>query len=116
VCALEEAVHCGAGEECVAEERRELFDGAVGGEDRRAVLVALADDLVEVDRLAAGERAEAEVVDDQQVRRREAEESPVVAAVSTGGSQLLEEVMRRHVEHGMAGATGAMPERLREVR
>ena len=35
-----------------------------------AQLVAVADDLVEVDGLVAGERAQAEVVDDEQARGR----------------------------------------------
>ena len=45
--AREQAVHRGAGEQRVAEEGGELVRGAVRGEDSRAVLVGLADDLVE---------------------------------------------------------------------
>ena len=58
---MEEAVHGGAGHQWITEEGRPLLDGPVGGDDRRAVLVVLADDLVEVDRLVVAQRAEAEV-------------------------------------------------------
>ena len=113
---MEQAVHRGAGEQRVAEEGGELVDGAVRGEDHRAVLVALADDLVEVDGLLAGEGAEAEIVDNEQVRRREAEQAAVVAAVGAGGAELLHEILRRDVEHRVAGAAGAVAQGLGDVR
>ena len=56
---MEEAVHGSAGHQRIAKEGRPLLDGPIGGNDRRAVLVALADDLVEVDRLVVAQRAEA---------------------------------------------------------
>ncbi len=70
---VEQAVHGGAGHEWVAKERRPLVDGPIRRDDRRAVLVALSDDLVEVDRLVVAQRAEPEVVDDQQIGADEAE-------------------------------------------
>jgi hypothetical protein len=48
------------------EERRPLLERAVGRDDERPAVVALADDLVDVHRLLALERAAAEVVDDQE--------------------------------------------------
>lgn len=54
---VKQAIQGGAGQQEVSEERRPLFEGTVGGNDRRAVLVALPDDLVEVDRLIADQRA-----------------------------------------------------------
>jgi hypothetical protein len=60
--------------------------------------------------------AEAEVVDDQEVGRGEAQQAPVVGAVGTRGAELLERLLRRHVEHSLSEAAGTMPERLRDVR
>jgi len=53
------------------------------------MFVALTDDLVEVDGLVAGECSEAEVVDDEEVRRGEAEQAAIEAAVGAGGAKCL---------------------------
>lgn len=76
---VEEPVHRGAGEDWVAEERTELADVALGGDDGGAALVAAADDLVEVEGLFAAEWPEAEVVDDEEVGSGEAKQPPLEA-------------------------------------
>ena len=70
---VQQPVHRGRGHQFVEEERIPLFDGTVRGEDRRAALVALPDDFVDVDRLFSVERSQAEIIDDQEIRRREAQ-------------------------------------------
>src|SRR5690606_40520504 len=110
------AVHGGAGEEGVAEEWRPLLDGPVRGEDGRAALIALSDDLVEVDRLVVDKRPEAEVVDDEEVGRGEAGHPAVERAVGPRGPELGQHVVGADVEHVMAGPAGSVAERLRDVR
>lgn len=85
---VEEPVHGGAGHQRVAEEGRPLFDGAVGGDDGAFALVALADHFVEVRGFILGEATQAEVIDDEQLGRGEAQEALLVAAVTSGGPQL----------------------------
>ena len=52
---VQQTVHRGAGEQLISEERGPLVDVAVGRDDHGAALVALADDLVEVERLIVHE-------------------------------------------------------------
>src|SRR5215471_4207885 len=92
---VQEAIEGGTGQEWVEEERRPFVQRAVRRDDERAALVALADDLVEVHGLLALERAEAQVVDDQQVGSREAGEAAVVGGVGAGGAELSESTSRR---------------------
>ena len=63
---MEDAIDGRAREQVVVEDRAPLLDGAVRGKDRRAMLISVADDLVEVHRLFVFQRAEAKVVDDEQ--------------------------------------------------
>ena len=109
---VEQAIHGGAGEERVAEESVQLVDGAVGGQQGGGVLVALADDLVEVDGFVAREGAQAEVVEDEKVGGGEAEHAALVAAVCAGGAELLEQVLGSDVEDGVPGAAGAVAQGL----
>ncbi|QDE71504.1 hypothetical protein BHS05_33325 [Myxococcus xanthus] len=112
---VEEPVHGGAGHEWVAKEGRPLFDGAVGGDDGAAALVALADHLVEVHRLVLSQAAQAEVIDDEQVGRGEAQEALVVAAFAACGAQLHEHFVGADVEGAEARAAGAVAEGLGQV-
>ncbi len=112
---MEEPIEGRTGEERIVEERGPLVERAIRGEDERATLVALTNDLVEIHGLLALERAQPEVVDDQEIGRREAQESAIVRGIRAGRAELREELMRRGVEDGVAGDAGAMAERLREV-
>lgn len=78
--------------------------------------VAGADDLVEVDGLVIAQRTQPEVVDDQQVGCGEAQDAAVVRAVCARSSQLLEELLRGHVEHGLAEPARTVAKRLSDVR
>jgi hypothetical protein len=95
----------------VVEERRPFLERAIRGEDKRAALGALADDLVEVHRFLALERAEAQVIDDQEVAARQACEAVVVGGVGTGGAELGEELMGPGVEDAVAGRNKPLPDR-----
>ena len=84
---VQQAVHRGAGEELVAEERVPLLDRAVRRDDQRTALVAAPDELVEVERFFVSERPQAEIVEDQQVGvAREAREASLVAVVGPRGA------------------------------
>ena len=105
---MQEPVHGCAGKQRVAEERVPLLDGAVGGDDHGAALVAPPDDLVEVEGLVAGERPQAEVVEDEEVGAREAPDLLLVALIGPRCAQLHEQVVERHVEGRVAGTAGAL--------
>jgi hypothetical protein len=70
----------------------------------------------EIDRLIADQRTQTKIVDDKHVRRGEAQHLAIVGCVGARGSQLREHVVRAHVDHVVAGATRALPERLRDMR
>ena len=70
---VEQSVHGGRRHEIVHKERVPLLERAVGRDDHRPALVTLADDLVEVDGLVVFQGPQSQVVDDEQVRRCEAE-------------------------------------------
>nr|WP_276598787.1 hypothetical protein [Nannocystis sp. SCPEA4] len=80
---MQEPVGGGAGKEFVLEERRPFLDRAIRGDDQGAALVALADDFVEVERFVVLQRAQAEVVDDEQIGCGEAEQAPIVDLIVT---------------------------------
>lgn len=103
VSVVQQPVHRGAGERLVVEERRPFFDGAIRGDDRRRLLVALADDVVEVDGLLASQPAQTEVVDDQQVDAGVASQSALVRVVGPIRAQAREHVVRGRVQHLVAG-------------
>lgn len=63
--AMQQPVQGGAGQQRVAEQGWQFIDGAVGGQQGGGPLVALADDLVEVDGLIAAQGPQAEVIDDE---------------------------------------------------
>lgn len=90
-------------------------EGEIRRDDDRAALVALTDDLVEAHRLVALQRAQAEVVDDEQVGAGEARQAAVVGAVAARRAQLGQHLVRRDVEGRVPGDTGTATERLRDV-
>src|SRR5690606_10237713 len=63
----QKAVQGRAREERVAEQLGELVHRAIRRHDSGRALIAVADDLVQVERLVTRERPEPEVVDDQEV-------------------------------------------------
>jgi hypothetical protein len=59
---------------------RELVDGPIECDERRSPLIALANDLVEVERLFTGQRTQAEVIDDEQIGAGKPKHLAVVAS------------------------------------
>src|SRR5262245_47162381 len=95
---VEKTVHRRAGKEWVPEEARPLVQRTIRGDDGGPVLVPCADELVELRRLVMDEPAEAQVVQDEQIRRGEAQHALVMGAVCTRGAQLGEELVCRDEE------------------
>ncbi len=93
-----QAVQPRAGEERVAEEVRPLGRRAVAGEDDAPALVALVDDVVQVDGPLWREGFEAEVVDAEQGRLDVAGEAALVTAVGPAGVAVGQELVRRAEE------------------
>ena len=102
---VEESVHRGSGEERVGEESGEFVDVAVGGDDEGALLVALADDLVEVEGLLTDEGTEAEVIDHEDVDLGESGETALVGAVASPCAKLTKQLLGEDVLGGEAAPT-----------
>ena len=111
-----EAVEQRRGQLLVAEDLHPLAEGEVGGDDRRAPLVAVGEEVEQ--QLAAGalEGHEAEFVDDQQrdpqVTLMQPRERELVARLD----QLAHEVGRAHEGHAVSPPGGLDAKRDREVR
>ena len=80
------------------------------------MLVALPDDLVQIDRLVADQRAQPEVVDDEQRRRGVAQHLAVVGPSARAARSWVSSSGALDVEHVVARTTCALTERLRDVR
>ncbi len=111
-----EAVEQRRGELLVAEDAYPLVEGEVGGDDRRATLVAVGEEVEQ--QLAAGalEGHEAEFVDDQQRDPQVALMQPGERELVARLDQLAHEVGRAHEGDAVATAGGLHAERDREVR
>ncbi|HWN68895.1 MAG TPA: integrase core domain-containing protein, partial [Haliangium sp.] len=112
---VEQAIHGGAGQQWIAEDRGQFLESAVGRDQDGAALVAEPDDVVEIQRLLGCELAKAEIVQDQQRRAREPEQLAIVTAVATGGSELLEHVVRGDEQDLVAEPAGPLAQRLGDV-
>jgi hypothetical protein len=69
---VSEAVQRAVGEDGIVEEGHPVVHGAVTRDDRGGPAMALDEHIVEIARLPAGELAQAEVVEEAQVRREPA--------------------------------------------
>src|SRR5262249_13795727 len=95
---------------------RPLGEGAVRGDDERAAFVALIDHFVEVLWAGGGERFEAKVIEDQDVRSRVGEQSPLVCPIGAAAVQMAEHAGGRGKDDVEAAPTGFVAEGLRQVR
>ncbi len=109
---VEKAVHGGGRQEGVAEEGVPLGEVAVGGEDGGAALVALPNDLIQIEWFLVLEGSQSQVIDDQQTRRCEAEQLTIVRAVASGCSERGEHLVGRNVQAGVPSTAGPMADRL----
>src|SRR5690606_13366282 len=85
------------------------------GEHRGGALVALTNDVVEIDGFIAGQVTQAKIVDDEQVGAAVAGEFPFVRTVASSGAKLLEHLMRRRVDDVISRHAGAVAESLGDV-
>ena len=94
-----QAVEGGAGEQVVAEDLGPFGESAVTGDDEGAALVTLADDFVQIlSGLGAGQREEAEVVEDEQVEAEEFGKEAGMRATGAGGVQVGEQALGGAIE------------------
>src|SRR3989442_3030431 len=88
---------------------------AVAGYQQRTAFVAFADDLVEVLALVAAQRAQAEVIEDQQVGTQVAGESAVVRPIGAPAVEMREHLGGRREQHVLAAPALLVTERLGQV-
>src|SRR3989449_378055 len=112
---VRQAVEGGGGEERALEQVRPLGEGAVAGDDERALLVALVDDLVEV--LGAGrvQGLQSEVIEDEEVAAHVGGETAFVGAVGAAAVEVRQHPRCRDEQNVEASAAGFVTERLGEV-
>src|SRR5690606_40651230 len=72
-------------------------------------------DLVEVERLLAGERAQSKIVDRENVDLGDARQATLVGSVSATRTQLAEELLSEDVLRGVAAPAGPQREGLGEM-
>lgn len=110
-----EAVEGALRQDGIVEERDPLVDGPVGGHDRGRSAVALEDDLVEVARLPRVETAQAEVIDDEDVRSEQPAQRLLGRVIGAGLMQPLQQVVGTKEEHVVTGPARRMAQRRGEV-
>jgi hypothetical protein len=96
--AMGEPIEGAVGEDGIVKEGDPFIDGAIACDDGGGVAVALDEDIVEVARLLRGELAEAEVVEDEQIRcepRAQLALEGVIRAGLAEGEQELGDLMKR---------------------
>jgi hypothetical protein len=94
----EEAVKQDAGGDVVAEHGAEVFDGSVAGQDGGAGFVTAAEDLEQVFGRSRRQRAQAEVLEDEQVDAAQARDHLLTSAGCGGLGKILGEVEGGAVE------------------
>ena len=87
-----EAIERAVGEDGVVEESDPLIHRAVARDDRRRPAVPLDEDVVEIAGLLGGERAQAEVVQDEEIGGQPAAELPLEGIV---GARLVQRLRER---------------------
>ena len=88
--AVRQSVHGRVGHDLVGEKRQPIAWRAVGGDNNRAPLVALSDDLVELLGLGHGQGGQAEVIYDQQVRIEKLSQGLFPAAIGASRVEVSE--------------------------
>lgn len=112
---VEQAIHCGGGEEIILEEWSPFDQGSVGCDDRTATFVASSNEVVQVEGLVAGQWPKPEVVNDQEIGIREAEHLAFVGIVGPCRAKLEKHFVCGDVEYTVADDTGTMTESLGDV-
>ena len=90
--------------------------GDLAGDQQRALVVAVVDDLQQVAPLLGGERLWPPIVDDQQARALDGSQQSRQPSFASGGGEVGEQPRCPLVEHGVAVPAGFVPERAGEPR
>lgn len=109
-----QAIQGTLGQDRIVEEGDPLLHRAVAGEDRGGAPVAFDDDLVDVARLGRIEPPQAEIVDDEQVRREQAAQGLLAGVIGLGLVEFPEHRIGTQEEHAMPGTAGRVTETARE--
>src|ERR1700693_4648072 len=88
---VDDAVEDGIGDGGIGDDFMPVLDRHLAGDDGRAALIAVVDDLEQVATLLAGKRCESPVVEDEELDPRQALEQPLIAAVAAGKRERLEQ-------------------------
>ena len=112
---VRQPIQRGRGEERALEQVRPLGEGAVAGDDERALLVALVDDLVEVLGSGRVQGLEPEVVEDEQVGADVGGQAALVGAVGAAAVEVRQHPRGRDEQDVEATTAGLVTERLGEV-
>src|SRR5260370_383392 len=105
--AVSEAVQRAVGEDGIVEEGHPVLHRGVTRDDRGGPAMALDEHIVEI---AAGELAQAEVVEEAQVRREPAPQFPLEGIIGPGLMERLQELGDGDAADAVAGAAGTEPE------
>ena len=109
-----EAIQGAVGEDGIVEEGDPFLDGAIAGDHRRRPTMPFDQDVVEVAGLLGGERAEAEVIHDQDVPGEPAAQLALEGVIGARGVEGVEQLGHLDVADRAAGAAGAVAEGLGE--
>ncbi len=105
---MSEAVQRAVGEDGIVEEGHPFVHRAVTRDDRGGPPMTLDEHIIEIARLLGGELAQAEVVEEEQVRREPAPQFPLEGVIGPG---LMERLQGDgDAADAVAGAAGTVPE------
>ena len=108
---MDEAVEDGVGDGGIGDDLVPVLDRHLAGDDGRAALMAIIDDLEQIAALLAGERGEPPIVEDEELDARRALEQPGIASVAAGERERLEQPRQAMIEDGTIVAAGLVAER-----
>jgi len=113
--AVNDAVERCLRDDRVGKERVPVLGCPVGGDHRREAAVPLSDQFEDVVGLLRGELAEAEVIDDEDIRVQVSAEAAVPGTVGMAASEVGEEAVGARVEDLVAQATGTVADGLQDM-
>ena len=114
--AVHDAVQDGVGQRGLVQPGVPGRHRQLAGDERRASTHPVVQQLQQVVALVRGNRGDAEVIQDEQVKPRQLRQAFAKAAVTVGHMQLLQQARRAGVEHREAQARGLLPQRTSEPR
>ena len=110
---VDDAIEDGVGEGRLADDIVPLVEGKLAGDERRAVAIAILDDLHQIAPLVGGEPVRSPVVEDQQIGLDQRAEQAREATVTMGELEIGEQPRHAGVEHRVAVPARLLGERAR---